>query len=89
VRAEEIRAQPEFRKEGCMFDPEVVDRILENCSFRFRDVLCPNRNQVASITAARVQMEDADWSVVECSLLPNGEVKCAMTCLLEGFEPRK
>jgi hypothetical protein len=72
-----------------MFDPEVVDRILENCSFRFRDVLCPNKNKVASITAAKVQMEDADWSVVECSLLPNGEVQCAMTCLLAGFEPRK
>ena len=72
-----------------MFDPEVVDRILENCSFRFRDVLCPNKNKAASITAAKVQMEDADWSVVECSLLPNGEVQCAMTCLLAGFEPRK
>jgi hypothetical protein len=27
-------------------------------------------------------MDDADWSVVECSLQPDGEVNCAMTCLL-------
>jgi hypothetical protein len=69
-----------------MSDPEVVDRILENCSFRFRDVVCPNEGKVASIAAARFQMEETDWSVVECSLLPKGEVKCAMTCLLRGFE---
>lgn len=69
-----------------MPDPEILDRILENCSFRFRNVVCPNKDKVASITAAKFQGEDADWSVVECSLLPNGEVKCAMTCLLREHE---
>jgi hypothetical protein len=72
-----------------MFDPEVVDRILENCSFRFRDVVCPNKDKVASITAATFQMEETNWTVLECSLLPNGEVKCGMTCLLRGFERGK
>ena len=69
-----------------MPDPEILDRILENCSIRFRNVVCPNKDKVASITAARFQGEDADWSVVECSLLPNGEIKCAMTCLLRDPE---
>jgi len=68
-----------------MTDPEVLDRILENCSFRFRNVVCPNKDKVASITAAKFSTDDTGWSVVECSLLPSGEVKCAMTCLLREF----
>jgi hypothetical protein len=67
-----------------MNDPEILDRILENCSFRFRNVVCPNREKVAHIAAVKIQ--DADWSVMECSLLPNGEVNCAMSCLLRNFE---
>ena len=63
-------------------DPETLGRILENCSFRFRNLVCPNKKKLASITAAKFPGEDADWSVVECSLLPSGEVKCAMSCLL-------
>jgi len=72
-----------------MTDPEILDRMLENCSFRFRKVICPNKDKLASITAVKFQGEDADWSVEECSLLPNGEVKCAMSCLLRNFEPTK
>jgi len=70
-----------------MTDPEILDRILENCSFRFRKVVCPNKDKIAFITAVKFQGEDADWSVEECSLLPNGEVKCAMSCLLRDFDP--
>jgi hypothetical protein len=70
-----------------MTDPEILDRILENCSFRFRRVTCPNKDKIANITAVKFSGEDADWSVVECSLLPNGEVKCAMSCLLRNFDP--
>lgn len=69
-----------------MSDPEVLDRIMQNCSYRFRNVVCPNKDRVASITAAKFHQEDADWTVVECSLLPNGEVKCAMSCLLDDFD---
>jgi hypothetical protein len=72
-----------------MSDPEVLDRILENCSFRFRNVVCPDKEKVASITAAKFPTDDADWSVIECSFLPNGEVKCAMACLLRKFEREK
>ncbi len=69
-----------------MSDPEVLDRILQTCSFRSRDVLCPNQDKIASITAAKFQVEDEDWSVLECSLQPDGEVNCAMSCLLRDFD---
>jgi hypothetical protein len=69
-----------------MSDPEILDRILQSCSFRFRDVVCPNKDRVAHIAAVKLQGEDADWTVTECSLLPNGEVKCAMSCLLHDFD---
>ncbi len=69
-----------------MNDPEILDRILQGCSFRFRNVLCPNKDKVAHIAAVKIQGEDVDWSVAECSLLPSGEVKCAMTCLLGNFD---
>jgi hypothetical protein len=70
-----------------MFDPELIDRILQACSYRFRDVVCPNRDKVAKIAAARLQSEDGEWTVIECSLMPNGEVNCAMNCLLKELEP--
>jgi len=69
-----------------MNDPEILDRILESCSFRFRNIVCPNKDKVAHIAAIKLQGEDADWTVAECSLLPSGEIKCAMTCLLRDFE---
>jgi hypothetical protein len=73
-----------------MTDPEILDRILETCSYRFRNLECPNKERIASITAAKFHMlEGADWTVIECSLLPSGEVKCGMTCLLRDFEPEE
>ena len=70
-----------------MSDPEILDRILQACSYRFRNLECPNKEKIASIAAAKFQtMEDADWTVIECSLQPNGEVKCGMTCLLHEFD---
>lgn len=68
-----------------MTDPEILDRILQACSYRFRNVICPNREKIANIVAAKFQSEDADWSVIECSLEPDGKVKCGMNCLLHGF----
>jgi hypothetical protein len=49
--------------------------------------VCPNKDKAAKITAAEFQGEDEDWSVIECSLLSGGEVKCAMSCLLHETEP--
>jgi len=70
-----------------MTDPEILDRILQNCSFRFRNVLCPNKGKIAHITAVKFQGEDEDWSVEECSLIPDDEVRCAMSCILRDFDP--
>jgi len=70
-----------------MSDPELIDRIMQTCSFRFRSVICPNNEKVAKIAAARLQADESEWSVVECSLLPDGEVRCAMNCLLKEIEP--
>ena len=69
-----------------MTDPEILDRILQTCSYRFRNLECPNKERLANIIAAKFQTEDADWTVIECSLLPSGEVKCGMTCLPHNFE---
>jgi len=69
-----------------MMDPEILDRILQACSYRFRNIVCPNREKIANMVAAKFQAEDADWSVIDCSLEPSGEVKCAMSCLLHDFE---
>jgi len=69
-----------------MSDPEVLDRILETCSYKFRTVVCPNQDKIAQITAAKFHVEDEDWSVLECSLQPDGEVDCAMSCLLRNLD---
>ncbi len=71
-----------------MLDPELIDRIMQTCSFRFRNVVCPNKDKLAKITAARFHLDDSEWSVVECSLLPNGDINCAMNCLLHELDPR-
>lgn len=70
-----------------MSDPELIDRILQTCSYRFRDVICPNKEKAAKIAAAKLQTDDSDWTVIECSLMPNGEINCAMSCLLKEIEP--
>ena len=73
-----------------MSDPEVIDRILQTCSYRFRNVMCPNKEKAAKIAAAKLPMEEnAEWTVIECSLMPDGEVNCAMSCLLREIEPSK
>ena len=69
-----------------MTDPEILDRILQVCSYRFRNIVCPNREKFANIIAAKFQADEADWTVIECSLEPNGAVKCGMTCLLRNLE---
>ena len=66
-----------------MSDPELIDRILQTCSYRFRNVMCPNKDKTAKIAAGKLQTDDAEWTVIECSLMPDGEIDCAMTCSLK------
>ena len=72
-----------------MSDPELIDRILQTCSYRFRNVMCPNKDKIAKIAAGKLQTDDAEWTVIECSLMPGGEIDCAMTCLLKETDPSK
>ena len=69
-----------------MLDPEVLDRVLQTCSYRFRSVICPVDNKPAKITAAKFPTDEADWSVTECSLLPGQDVDCSMRCLFQDRE---
>jgi len=67
-----------------MSDPEVLDRILQTCDYRFRTVQCPHEKVPADITVAKWQVSDlhwTPWTIVDCSLLPAGEVWCHMSCL--------
>ncbi len=72
-----------------MCDPELIDRILQTCSYRFRNAMCPNKDKIAKIAAAKRQADDAEWTVIECSLMPDGEIDCAMTGLLKETDPSK
>lgn len=35
-------------------DPEILDRILQTCSFRFRNIVCPNKEKFANIAAGQI-----------------------------------
>ncbi len=72
-----------------MSNPELIDRILQTCSYRFRNVMCPSKDKIAKIAAGKLQTDDAEWTVIECSLMPDGEIDCAMTCLLKETDPSK
>lgn len=63
---------------------EVLDRVLQTCDYRFRGVHCPHKKTLAEITAAKWQISDdrwTPWTIVDCSLLPAGEMWCDMSCL--------
>jgi hypothetical protein len=67
-----------------MSDPDILDRVLRNCDYRYRKVHCPHKERAADITAAKWQIGDDQWTrwtVVDCPLLPAGEIWCDMTCL--------
>lgn len=67
-----------------MNDPETLDRILQTCDYRFRAIPCPHQKKLAEITAAKWQISDdrwTPWTIVDCSLLPAGEIWCDMKCL--------
>lgn len=67
-----------------MSSSETLDRILQTCDYRYRTVICPHKKREADVTAAKWQISDdhwTPWTVVDCSLLPAGQVWCDMTCL--------
>jgi hypothetical protein len=67
-----------------MSEPEILDRLLQTCEYRFRTVLCPHKNKPADITTAKWQISNDQWTpwkVLDCPLLPAGEMWCDMACL--------
>jgi len=67
-----------------MSDPKIVEQLLRSCDYRFRNVHCPHKEMPADITAAKWQITDnkwTRWTIVDCPLLPAGEIWCDMTCL--------
>lgn len=67
-----------------MPNPEIVDRVLRTCNYRYRTIYCSQKKKPADVTAAKWQISDdhwTSWTIVDCSLLPAGEVWCGMPCL--------
>jgi glycosyltransferase involved in cell wall biosynthesis len=56
-------------------------------AYRFLTVLCPHKERFADIAAAKWQTSGGrwtSWAVVDCPLLPAGQVRCDMSCLSVG-----
>jgi hypothetical protein len=69
-----------------MSDANFVERVLQTCSYRCQTVTCPHQRNSTHIIAARWQTSDAhwrSWTVVDCPLLPAGEIGCDMSCLAQ------
>jgi hypothetical protein len=70
-----------------MYDPTEFHSIMDSCVERTLSVDCPVRAVKANITIARWKMTDGEltpWTVVDCSLLPAGQVSCHVACLPEA-----
>ncbi|HYL84404.1 MAG TPA: hypothetical protein VE263_09225 [Candidatus Angelobacter sp.] len=69
-----------------MSDPEVLDRILQTCDYRFRTLQCPQHKKPADVAAAKWLISGdrwTSWTVIDCSLLPAGEIWCKTECLAQ------
>ena len=69
-----------------MCDPASVPWLIGSCINREVTVDCPASKTEARITAARWKTHDGHytpWTVVDCSLLPAGQVHCHMACLAQ------
>ena len=67
-----------------MCDPASVPWLIGSCHDREITVDCPASKSKANITAARWKTHEGrytPWTVVDCSLLPAGQICCHMACL--------
>jgi hypothetical protein len=72
-----------------MFNPSTSKSLLESCIYRDGMVYCPDKKLAASILAAKWQMTDGQWTpwtVIDCPLLPAGQMDCDMSCLSQVRE---
>jgi len=69
-----------------MCDPTLFHSLIDSCTERELTVDCPARRMKADITIARWKSNDSQltpWNVVDCSLLPAGQVSCQRDCLAD------
>jgi hypothetical protein len=67
-----------------MSNPSTIKSLLESCTYRNSAVLCPNKKLLTNILAAKWLKNDSQWTpwtVIDCSLLPAGQMDCEMSCL--------
>ena len=72
-----------------MYDPTLFHSPMDSCNERELTVECPVRRTQANITIAQWKYSDGQftpWCVVDCSLLPAGQVSCYMGCLADMAE---
>ena len=69
-----------------MSDPTWPRRTADSCIDRAITVNCPTQHLKAEITVARWQAGNGQytpWTVVDCSLLPAGQIYCHVDCLAQ------
>jgi hypothetical protein len=72
-----------------MSNPSAIKSLLESCTYHNSTVLCPNKKLPASILAAKWLKNDGQWTpwtVIDCLLLPAGQMDCDMSCLSQVRE---
>jgi hypothetical protein len=75
-----------------VFDPKLTDPHPECAKTQPLKVYCSLHNCDAQIVIANWPFSDegwSDWRVIDCSLLPPGEVHCGMDCLSEARVTRE
>ena len=69
-----------------MCDPTQPRRPADSCIDCSVTVDCPSQHAKAEITVARWKAENGQytpWTVVDCSLLPAGQISCHVGCLTQ------
>jgi hypothetical protein len=67
-----------------MLKPTASFSLAGSCLERSLQLHCPTLEARAEITVARWKATDGQytpWCVVDCSLLPAGQIACRMRCL--------
>ena len=75
-----------------MGDPVQLRRAGDSCVDCEVTVHCPSQHCKAQITVARWQANNGlytPWTVVDCSLLPAGQITCHVACLEQLTEVSK
>jgi hypothetical protein len=67
-----------------MPDLDVSNKKLDGCGYKMTNVFCPTYWKLTKVTAAKWDRGESRvrlWDIVDCPLLPAGEVWCDRRCL--------